>query len=247
LSDTPSLPVSAVEKDHKLDAAAEKSQEALSQHRWHWTLDESNAKRVSVNSYAAAVGRNEAGIRRMVNGYAAYMKSGSDGSVRTRSLADEIEVAKLGATRQIAASALATATGRTVGSVARHSRGEIKATVQAAEDAAERRGTTVEDEIPRVAASHAKAKAQEAKTKEDRKRRFGIVTTSIEGHILVAKRRLTSALTECGDIDFPDEDQEMLRDLIARTTAVLELIDLRLGGVKDINWEEELAKLGDSV
>jgi hypothetical protein len=50
--------------------AAESTSQELAQHRWHWTLDESNPKRVSMRDYTDEVGRSYSTIRTSVKGYA---------------------------------------------------------------------------------------------------------------------------------------------------------------------------------
>ena len=43
-------------KDRQLVKALEKATSDLIEHRWHWTQDEENGKRLSVADYAMAVG-----------------------------------------------------------------------------------------------------------------------------------------------------------------------------------------------
>ena len=59
------LSKAVVAEDKKLAKASDKAGEALMKHRWHWTLDESNAKRVSFAEYARQVGRHESIVRRL--------------------------------------------------------------------------------------------------------------------------------------------------------------------------------------
>jgi len=49
------LPARVIERDHTLA----KSADELMKLRWHWTLDESNAKRVGFSEYARSVGASE--------------------------------------------------------------------------------------------------------------------------------------------------------------------------------------------
>ena len=62
-----------VARDHELEAAHEKTSEALAKHRWHWTLDESNPERLTIQEYARRVVRGRASIHRMAYGYAAFV------------------------------------------------------------------------------------------------------------------------------------------------------------------------------
>jgi hypothetical protein len=58
------LPKSVITQDHRLEKTAEDAGRKLCELRWHWTLDESNSKRVSLSQYARDVGRNRATIHR---------------------------------------------------------------------------------------------------------------------------------------------------------------------------------------
>ena len=49
--------------------ASARPSEALAQHRWHWTIDESNPERVSLSEYARSVGRHLSNIAAQVKGY----------------------------------------------------------------------------------------------------------------------------------------------------------------------------------
>ena len=66
-------PVDAInallEHDGELEAANEEAQIALAYHRWHWTKDESNPERVSIEAYARQVGKHESDIRKYVHAY----------------------------------------------------------------------------------------------------------------------------------------------------------------------------------
>ena len=235
------IPRKIIEADHRLERAAESSAAQLAELRWRWTKDETNAQRVTVGAYAAAVGRRPEAIRVMALGYAEWknpVRVAND-----RSLNDCIELAKLGAEAQAATVAVAKALGKSPGNVASSERGTVRGVLANARDAAERKGTSVGEEIPRAAASIAKTRAVEAKTRSERKARYGLRYVQIDGKILTAKRHLTEALELADDIA-DEEERELLRDAIANLVALTHLIDLRLGGAPDIDWNAELVKLG---
>lgn len=85
--------------------AAESASESLAEHRWHWTLDESNRERVTVSTYARAIGKAQSTVFAQVNGYAAYRGT----SIGT--LSEAIERANIGAERQAVTDAVADARG----------------------------------------------------------------------------------------------------------------------------------------
>jgi hypothetical protein len=242
------VPTSVITEDHRLDESASKAQEALARLRWHWTLDESNPKRVSFREYGQAVGRSHRAIGAMAHGYAAFDAARGNEFVPTaRSLTDEIELAKLSETKRAATEAIADATGLSVSNVAAAHRDKVKETIAAAEDAAERRGTSIEEEIPRVAQSHQRTREMESRQRTDRKSRSSLRYIEMEGDFAAAKRRLVHALEVAADVEFDDEEMTLLREAIGQLTALLNLIDMRLGGIPNVDWDAEAAKLGGVV
>jgi len=65
------LPARVIERDHTLA----KSADELMKLRWHWTLDESNAKRVGFSEYARSVGASEGRVRGDAKAWQAYQQS----------------------------------------------------------------------------------------------------------------------------------------------------------------------------
>jgi len=232
------LPKSAVTLDRRLDKATESATVELCQHRWHWTLDESNAKRVSLRQYAKEVGVAISRLRAQVNGYADWRARGG-----TRTLGECIERANLGAEKEAAIAAVAKASGQSF-SHTRKSRSETVHTARAlAEERAQRRGTSVADEIE-DAAEHLIRSAKAARNqKADRKAKLDYRYVEIEGHIAAALRRLRQALDVAREIDFDSDHVELLTDSIRKLRAVINLIDVSVSGTTDVDWDAELAKL----
>lgn len=235
--------VDFVARDHELESAHERATEALAEHRWHWTLDESNPKRITLREYGRRVGRNDRTIRRMANGYEAWLRrpaAAPPGSPVT--LTEYIEQANLGAEKAEATEAVAAATGTTFSHVAKRKRDEVRDVVATARDRAERKGTTVSDEIPAVA--EWREKSRQARQKEAQERsesRFVLV--ELEGHIGAAVRRLREGLLLAKEIDFDDEQIEMIADTLAKLRAIVALIDLKITGESGVNWDDEFARV----
>lgn len=101
-----------IDTDHRLSLEAETAQQQLAQHRWHWTLDESNPERVSIRQYAREVGKAYTTIHGMVKGY--QIKGDRDGPI---TLTDCIELANLSAERQDEAIAQAQEENRSIAAV----------------------------------------------------------------------------------------------------------------------------------
>jgi len=228
-----------VKKDAELEATATKSTEALAKHRWHWTLDESNLDRVSINQYAKDVNRAWPAIAKMARGYDEWSSNS-----RVRTLGECIELANMGAERAAATEAVAEATGKSVSTMrAGQNRVEVTAVLDTARERAERKGTTVETAIIEVAEWREKSRRAAKRYDTERKARHSLRFVEIEGHLAGAKRKLTDALRDSDNVDFTDDEMELLRFTISNVKALLELIDLRLAGTPDINWDAELATL----
>ena len=45
-------------------------------------------------------------------------------------------------------------------------------------------------------------------------------------------------------MDFTDEEMELLRSTVSSINAILTLLDLRMAGTPDIDWDAELEKIG---
>jgi hypothetical protein len=234
-----SLPERVIREDNRLEKITIESQEALAKLRWHWTLDESNDKRVSVNSYANSVGISHSKIRAMVVGYTNWTDVGPN----TRSLSDFIELAKMGSDRAAATEALADARKTTVTNIAAHNRNEIREVVNAAQEAASRRGTSVNEEIPRMAQVFEKQRTQRKTAAEQRKADHDALYSKLELRISTARRALNEVLTEARNADFDDDIIGMLSSSISSLKAVIGLIDMAIVGEVDVNWDEELEKL----
>lgn len=245
------LPNTAILRDHKLEEAATTATDELMEHRWHWTLDESNPKRVSIREYARCIGRGETTIRADVNGWAAWLaEEAAHVHVRTpgkaRTPNDHRELAKLGADKKHAVEALAKATGKSVSAVtSSHKREEVNSLIANAKDRAERRGTTVEHEIEQGAAWKAKAEKAAAQERDEKKRKHTMRFIKIEGHIGSAMRYIRKALTEAEDVEFTDDEREIMVDTLGKLRALLNLVDLRIAGTVDIDWDAEFQKIAE--
>lgn len=234
------LPAQVITEDRKLATAADD----LAKLRWHWTLDETNPARVSFRAYAEAVGRSHVTIRNMATGYASFLNESVRGTPNTRSLNDHLELAKLSGRKQAATEALADAQGLSVGNVASTQRDRVKDVVELAEAAAERRGTSVDEEIPRAAISHHRTREHAAKQRAEHKNRHTMRYIEMEGHLAAAKQRLTDALKCADGVNFDGEEAELIADSIRNVSALLRLLDARFVGTSGTDWDAELARIG---
>jgi len=234
-----------VTRDRELERGHEAATEKLAEHRWHWTLDESNPDRVSIREYARSVSRDEKTIRRMTSGYAAWLRR-PEAAARPGmpvSLTDFIMQANLGADRAEAAEAVAAATGRAFTTVAKHHRPEVREVLATAQDRAARRGTTVSEELPRVAQSREDARQAARRERHDRRENRTFFLVEVEGHLGAAIRQLRDALDLVRDADFSEEEVEQLEDTLAKLKTFVRLIDVRMTGNTGVDWDAEFAAI----
>lgn len=237
------LPAEVVQTDQRLQRSADE----LAKLRWHWTLDESNPDRVSFREYARQVGRGEQAIRAAANGYQAFLDAGAYGTVRApgqpQTITDHVELAKMGAERQEAVKAVAKHTGRNVVDVASNKRAEVDAVVNTARERAVERGTTVEHEIERAAEWREKARKTAEREQDEKRKASTLRYIEIEGHVGAAMQRLRKVLTSAELVDFTNEERELIADSLGKLRALLNLIDLRITGQTDVDWDSEFEKL----
>src|SRR5262245_34680568 len=234
-----------VAEDRRLESAQGKATEKLAQHRWHWTLDESNPGRVSLHEYARRVGRGVASIHRMAHGYEAFRNSGTPAIGGPVTLTDYIEQANLSAEKAEATRAVAAATGKSFSTTAVGQRTEVREVLDTARERAERKGTTVSEELPKVAEFRERARTARQSEKDARQaKRFTLV--EIEGHLGAAIRRLKEALALASETDFDSEETEVISESIERLKTMIALIDVKITGSNStIDWDAEFAEVMD--
>lgn len=65
----------------------------------------------------------------------------------------------------------------------------------------------------------------------------------VSGALGDAMRSLRRAIDECGDVEWPDQELEELVHSIARVRALLGLVEARITGQTEVDWDAELARL----
>jgi hypothetical protein len=239
------LSKAVVAEDRKLAKASDKAGEALMKHRWHWTLDESNAKRVSFSEYGRSVGRGRTVINASAKGYALMREAESlPGATIT---ADEARRrGNASSEREAAADAVAEVHGIGFVQADQSHRREVKDVLDIARDRAETHGTTVEEEAPDAAKRLEKIRKSIADGDADRKASpvLGNLTAGVQ--LSKARKALREVLNIARDVEEFDEDSvEHIEDGLERVRSTCDLIDLALTGRSEIDWDGELAKLAD--
>lgn len=232
----PDLPRSAIEVDHKLERATDTASEALAKHRWHWTLDESNPDRVSFSAYARAVGRSQPTISYSARAYEDVVHNGT-------AIAEATARARMGAETEAAVDAVAQARGVKFDSARRLRPTETRRVRDMARERAERHGTTVEEEAPKVANFIVRSERAERQQRDERRERMGLRFVEMEGKLAKAKSALLDALNVARDVEWEEEHRQLLEQALQSVKSLLALVDLALTGAADVDWDAELSGL----
>lgn len=237
-----SLPQAAIREDNRLEKQASSASEELARHRWHWTLDETNTKRVSIREYARSVGRDEKSIRAQAKGYAGWSAGGG-----ARTLGEEIERAKMGVENEAVVEAISEARNTTFGHTRKTRPTEIRRVREIARERAEKHGTSVEEEAPKVAEWIVKAEKAGDRNRSEKTARHSLRFVGVEANLARAQRCLDAALRESYNVPWSDDERDMLRETLDKVRQLLALVDLSIVGTADVDWDAELARLGDGA
>ena len=240
------LPTEAVTTDHRLETTAERASGELAKHRWHWTLDESNPDRVGIREYARQVGRHQSTVHRHASGYAAALAvSRPDETPEPAAIAEAVTKAAMGAETAAAAEAVAQARGTSLANAqrGRHT-DETRRVREVARQLAEERGTSVEEEAPKVAETIVRAEKAEHAVQAERAAHADMRFFEMERYLISAKRELMRAVKLAPQVPWDEEHREMLTETVANVKALLGMLDSAIAGISGTDWDAELAKLG---
>jgi len=232
------LPSQVILEDHDLEDRVGRISEKLAKLRWHWTLDESNLRRVSIKDYARQVARDFKTVYSYAHGYA-----DSRYGAGAITLNESIERAKMSGETAAATGAVAEARGLQFKTARQTRSTEVRRVREMARDRAEKHGTTVEEEAPKVAQAIVRAEKAGQKIVADRQQKLGLRFVEMEGKLDRVKRELVDSVRLAQDIEWGTEETELLQHTLANIKALLHLIDTALTGTADIDWDTELARL----
>lgn len=232
------LPQAAVALDHQLEAQTDTTSVQLMQHRWHWTLDETNPERVSLRGYASAVGRGHTMIEDYAKGYVVWTDR------RGAASPDECR-RRVHMGVQTGAATEAVAKGRGVGfAYAQHEFfAEVRRVRDIARQHAEDKGTSTLEEIPAVA--EFMYRALEADTERDavRSGKHTLRYIEIESKLDKARRQLLDAARIAEDVDLAADERQLLSDTLGSLKRLLALMDRAIADETDRSWVEDLRVL----
>jgi hypothetical protein len=235
-----------VEQDQRLEQSMSSASEELARHRWHWTLDPDNPKRVSIREYARAVGRNVKTIRCQVNGYVAWAEGGT-----ALTLNEAIERAKFSEEKAELMEAVAEANEVGIQQARKVYAPDVSRLREAVNREAERRPEMTAEErrdfINRTADFMSRSRRAEKRRQEHRKSNRTAQFVIIDGEITQARRCLMRALTEArGTEDLDQDTVRLLETALDSLKAITELLRLAISGSIAVDWDAELARLGDN-
>jgi IS30 family transposase len=243
-----SLPKAVVEKDHKLAKAGEE----LVELRWHWTRDPKNAKRVSVEEYAEDVGVHPSTIKRDATAWEEWLKAKKSGVSNKpgapKTITDFRKLAERSEDQKTAIKAVAAATNTSPAWVARRKTEEVQAVVNAANARVVRKAqtgkpSTMEHEI-KVAATDRAKRAEAAKAERvDKKKKRTMNYLKVEGKLAQMIARGGEVLDLAEGMDFDADEIALLKEALGKVRALLGLIDLRIAGETNVDWDAEFQKI----
>jgi type I site-specific restriction endonuclease len=230
------LPRSIVADDRRIEKLATGASEQLAELRWHWTLDETNPKRVSLRAYARSIGRDVSIVSRYAHGYALSV----DDNVN---IAEAIERSSMSVDREAATQAVAKARGVAFSTAKQSRPTEVKRVLGMARERVERQGGSVDEHVKRAASDIVKSEDAARKLDGARKRRLGLRFVELEGALDGARRKLETALDVAKSVEWEQEQQELLQSTLNNVRALIDLVDVALAGTPDVDWDAELAAL----
>src|SRR5271166_743271 len=187
------LPVEVIEQDRELDVQEQVAGSALSELRWHWTLDESNPDAVTCAEYARQVGAHESTIHEYADGWAMIVL----GLKPEKDLPDARKLSQMSQERAAATEAVAKAEGISVSRAKDGRKDDVKRVREAMDDYAEQHPESTPDDRAEIA--RRTAKNISVSRKLERSQRDELLTsqphllTQIQGELAKGREALTAA------------------------------------------------------
>ena len=237
------IPQDVIDRDHALEGRSEKATEALAKHRWHQTLDPKGPQH-GAREYAKAIGRSQPVVRTHAKGYEMWLERQADSERPGLSLEDCFRLAGQSAENQAFSEAIAEGSGEPVGRVARGDNATKRgAIIEQARQRADRRGTDPVDEAREIARRGRQAREIARRHQTERRESRSVRFVRAEGRLANAKRQILNALSEVEGVEWEAEERALLLATVANLTAVLNLLDRRIAGTEDVDFDVELARI----
>lgn len=239
--------MTTVKKKHvdtfiELSRTAELSTAELASHCYNMTL-EPDGPQYSFGEFAKAVNRPQQTIKSYAMGYAKTIEP-TDSPLGAPDLPTSIAMSKVKTEKADAAKIIADIEGLAVSTVLAQKHSQLVETIDYSRERAAKNNTTVLDEVAEITKRNKISREARKKQQAERKKKHTFWFMDVSGELAKAKRGLAVALNSTEDVAFGAEEQELLRQHVDELRAVLTLIDMRLEGEPDVDWDAELAKLG---
>ena len=235
------LPKHVVAEDRQLVDSVESASEALGRLRWSWTLDESNPDRVTFAEYGRQVGRGDRIISKYSNAYQRYIAH-PGGRKFTNVLAKQQHSTEKG----VVLDAVADARGVAPKTVSNYRGPEVRRIQEEAHQAADKRGTSFEEEAKRIAERNATFDKKQEESQLQKMKIGGPEVygrcVELENMIDRSKRPLLEMLRR-NDLALSPEESKIITAALGKLTALLNLVNLKYSEQVDIDWDSELMKL----
>lgn len=230
-----------IETDHKLEHSAESATEELAKHRWHWTLDDLNAERVSFAAYARAVGRSPSTVREYANAHDIKQFNGAP-----MTWEEARKRANTSVERESVIEAIADARELSYRHVHDSRADEVKRVRRMAQERAEETGATVEETARQVAMNIVKAEKGIESGDADRRQlaaESGLGFFKLEGALHAVSRDLVEALHIADEVGLDERHRDSIRELIDRLRELLNTVEAKVMGGVAVDWDSELLKI----
>lgn len=240
------LHLEVIQEDNRLDRRHQSSLSALCEHRWHWTLDETNPERVSLAEYARQVGRASSTINTQAHGFAFWVDAGRPDSP---SLTDFIVRANMGEEFGTVIETIAQARGQSYRTTREQFSGYARVVAsQARQIVANDPSLDYRDAVRQlVNGGEDEVLTDELRAEKQEMRRNVFRHTDAIGAIYRGRQATANAIELVRNVQWTDEEHAQLADAVAKFAAAVGLLEVAiLGSKQNINWDAELAKLNAS-
>jgi hypothetical protein len=235
----------AIQIDRRLERAAGSAHLELVRHRWHWTLDESNPRRVPIRAYAREIGRSQRTLQGQVKGYAAWLAADGADAV---TLNGYIERALMSAEKAAVVETVAKANGVEFRTARQKFPQDVKRVQAAVREKVEKDPETDPAEYAeKIAKTIAVNRQVEKETRERHRASKSRTYIEISGLLSKARRAVNDALVVARDGELDPETTEFVVDALDRLEAATGLLRLAVAGSADIDWDREMIKMGGDL
>lgn len=229
--------------DRELEARASGAMRELMEHRWYWTLDETNPGRKTVTEYGRLVGRAQSVITKSARGYEIL---NLDVEMRPQ---DAYALAGMGEDKQIATKAIAEVDDLTIGGTETHRRPQIKALTAEIADLPDEEKETIARELAHdpgfmagaLAEHAADVTRRQAASKAGETARPPLRSAIGFGELRLAVSKVEKAAAGIDGDLLDDSGRQSLREQSRRMRALADYLDALAEGNIDAELEELLS------